>query len=41
MGKVLQDMGDTITSSECIATAIELEATCPILPFSNIPRTLE
>ncbi|XP_054715583.1 tetratricopeptide repeat protein 7B-like [Uloborus diversus] len=41
MGKVLQDMGDFITSSECIATAIELESTCPILPFSNIPRTFE
>ncbi|KFM58237.1 Tetratricopeptide repeat protein 7B, partial [Stegodyphus mimosarum] len=41
MGKVLQDMGDYVTSSECISTAIELEATCPILPFSNIPRTFE
>ncbi|XP_035208898.1 tetratricopeptide repeat protein 7B-like [Stegodyphus dumicola] len=41
MGKILQDMGDYVTSSECISTAIELEATCPILPFSNIPRTFE
>ncbi|XP_015922937.1 tetratricopeptide repeat protein 7B isoform X2 [Parasteatoda tepidariorum] len=41
MGKVLQDMGDFVTSTECFETAIELEATCPILPFSNIPRTFE
>ncbi|GBM52501.1 Tetratricopeptide repeat protein 7B [Araneus ventricosus] len=41
MGKVLQDMGDYETATECIATAIELEASCPILPFSNIPRTFE
>ncbi|KAF8793573.1 Tetratricopeptide repeat protein 7B like protein [Argiope bruennichi] len=41
MGKVLQDMGDYETATECIATAIELEASCPILPFSNIPRTFD
>ncbi|KAG8183981.1 hypothetical protein JTE90_001514 [Oedothorax gibbosus] len=41
MGKVLADMGEHSTSADCVALAIELEATCPILPFNNVPRTFE
>ena len=41
MGKVLEAMGEYESASECLATAIDLEATCPILPFSTIPKCLE
>lgn len=41
MGQVLREMGDYDSASDCIATAIDLEATSPILPFSYITRTLE
>ncbi|GAB6031720.1 hypothetical protein CHUAL_009466 [Chamberlinius hualienensis] len=41
MGKVLEAMSDYETASNCLATAIDLEASCPILPFSTIPRCLE
>lgn len=41
MGVVLQEMGNFDSASDCIATAIDLESTSPILPFSYITRTLE
>ncbi|KAH9380268.1 hypothetical protein HPB48_018188 [Haemaphysalis longicornis] len=41
MGKVLQETGDFDSASDCLSTAIQLEMTTPILPFSTVPRTLE
>lgn len=41
MGKVLEAMGEYNSASECLATAIDLEASCPILPFSSINQSIE
>ncbi|KAH7932952.1 hypothetical protein HPB49_005251 [Dermacentor silvarum] len=41
MGKVLQETGDFDSATDCLNTAIQLEMTTPILPFSTVPRTLE
>ncbi|XP_016372569.1 tetratricopeptide repeat protein 7B-like [Sinocyclocheilus rhinocerous] len=36
----LQAQGNDAAATECFLTALELEASCPILPFTIIPRTL-
>ncbi|XP_064490082.1 tetratricopeptide repeat protein 7B-like [Ornithodoros turicata] len=41
MGKVLQDTGDYESAVDCLSTAIQLETTTPVLPFSVIPHALE
>ncbi|KAK6304601.1 hypothetical protein J4Q44_G00251870 [Coregonus suidteri] len=40
LGEVLQAQGNTIAATECFLTALELEASSPILPFTIIPRQL-
>ncbi|XP_077095772.1 tetratricopeptide repeat protein 7B isoform X2 [Siphateles boraxobius] len=40
LGEVLQAQGNDTAATECFLTALELEASCPILPFTIIPRTL-
>uniref|UniRef100_A0A8C4SNB0 Tetratricopeptide repeat domain 7B n=1 Tax=Erpetoichthys calabaricus TaxID=27687 RepID=A0A8C4SNB0_ERPCA len=40
LGEVLQAQGNDDAATECFLTALELEATSPILPFTVIPRTL-
>uniref|UniRef100_A0A671LUL9 Tetratricopeptide repeat protein 7B-like n=1 Tax=Sinocyclocheilus anshuiensis TaxID=1608454 RepID=A0A671LUL9_9TELE len=40
LGEVLQTQGNDAAATECFLTALELEASCPILPFTIIPRTL-
>ncbi|XP_056332785.1 tetratricopeptide repeat protein 7B isoform X1 [Danio aesculapii] len=40
LGEVLQAQGNDAAATECFLTALELEASCPILPFTIIPRTL-
>ncbi|KAI4879346.1 hypothetical protein NFI96_026340 [Prochilodus magdalenae] len=40
LGEVLQAQGNHAAATECFLTALELEASSPILPFTVIPRTL-
>lgn len=40
LGEVLQAQGNNAAATECFLTALELEASCPILPFTIIPRSL-
>ncbi|XP_045684830.1 tetratricopeptide repeat protein 7A [Phyllostomus hastatus] len=40
LGEVLQAQGQSEAAVECFLTALELEASSPVLPFSIIPREL-
>nr|XP_006632197.1 PREDICTED: tetratricopeptide repeat protein 7B isoform X3 [Lepisosteus oculatus] len=40
LGEVLQAQGNDDAATECFLTALEMEASSPILPFTIIPRTL-
>ncbi|XP_066532094.1 tetratricopeptide repeat protein 7B isoform X2 [Hoplias malabaricus] len=40
LGEVLQAQGKHAAATECFLTALELEASSPVLPFTIIPRTL-
>ncbi|XP_061897658.1 tetratricopeptide repeat protein 7B isoform X3 [Entelurus aequoreus] len=40
LGEVLQAQGNASAATECFLTALELEASSPILPFTIIPRAL-
>ncbi|XP_007650326.1 tetratricopeptide repeat protein 7A isoform X1 [Cricetulus griseus] len=40
LGQVLQDQGQNEAAVDCFLTALELEASSPVLPFSIIPREL-
>ncbi|XP_061824409.1 tetratricopeptide repeat protein 7B isoform X2 [Nerophis lumbriciformis] len=40
LGEVLQAQGNACAATECFLTALELEASSPILPFTIIPRAL-
>lgn len=40
LGEVLQAQGNHAAATECFLTALELEASSPVLPFTIIPRTL-
>ncbi|XP_075048306.1 tetratricopeptide repeat protein 7B isoform X2 [Mixophyes fleayi] len=40
LGEVLQAQGNDDAATECFLTALELEATSPIVPFTIIPRVL-
>uniref|UniRef100_U5EXH9 Putative calmodulin-binding protein n=1 Tax=Corethrella appendiculata TaxID=1370023 RepID=U5EXH9_9DIPT len=41
LGKVMENLGDYSASADCMATALQLEPSCPILPFTSIPLTFE
>ncbi|XP_068608418.1 tetratricopeptide repeat protein 7B [Brachionichthys hirsutus] len=40
LGEVLEAQGNAAAATECFLTALELEASSPILPFTIIPRAL-
>ena len=40
LGVVLEAQNEHEATSECLMTAIDLEATHPIIPFTAIPRFL-
>lgn len=40
LGEVLQAQGQSEAAADCFLTALELEASSPVLPFSIIPREL-
>ncbi|XP_063804671.1 tetratricopeptide repeat protein 7B isoform X2 [Pseudophryne corroboree] len=40
LGEVLQTQGNDDAATECFLTALELEASSPIVPFTIIPRVL-
>ena len=40
LGEVLQAQGQSEAAVDCFLTALELEASSPVLPFSIIPREL-
>ncbi|XP_043275084.1 tetratricopeptide repeat protein 7B isoform X2 [Venturia canescens] len=41
LGKVLESLGEMETANDCMATALEVETTNPILPIMSIPITFE
>ncbi|KAK2192924.1 hypothetical protein NP493_20g07035 [Ridgeia piscesae] len=41
LGDVLLSLGETESASQCLITAVDLEATSPIMPFSTVPKTLQ
>ncbi|KAH0945183.1 hypothetical protein HN011_004668 [Eciton burchellii] len=41
LGMVLESLGDVEAASDCMATALEVETTNPILPILSIPMTFE
>jgi hypothetical protein len=41
LGKVLESLGEFDTASDCMATALQVEISNPILPFSSIPLTFD
>ncbi|KAK0159729.1 hypothetical protein PV327_010814 [Microctonus hyperodae] len=41
LGKVLESLGEMESANDCMATALEVENTNPILPISSIPLTFE
>lgn len=41
LGKVMETLGDYGASADCMATALQLESSCPILPFTTIALTFE
>ncbi|XP_029049892.1 tetratricopeptide repeat protein 7B isoform X2 [Osmia bicornis bicornis] len=41
LGKVLESLGEVEAASDCMATALEVETTNPILPVLSIPVTFE
>lgn len=41
LGKVLESLGEFDTASDCMATALEVEISNPVLPFSSIPLTFD
>lgn len=41
LGKVLESLGEVDAASDCMATALEVETTNPILPIYSIPLTFE
>ncbi|KAM9708282.1 tetratricopeptide repeat protein 7B isoform 2-T2 [Menidia menidia] len=40
LGEVLQAQGNSAAATECFLTALELEASSPVLPFTILPRAL-
>lgn len=38
LGQVLQSLGESTVATDCLMTALELEQTDPILPFTIIHR---
>jgi len=41
LGLVLEALGQSESCANCQITALELESTSPILPFTVIPRHLQ
>lgn len=41
LGKVMETLGDHQAAADCMATALQLEPSCPVLPFSTIALTFE
>jgi hypothetical protein len=41
LGKVLESLGEFDTASDCMATALQVEISNPILPFSSIPLAFD
>jgi hypothetical protein len=40
VGVVLQAQDRHESASECLMSAVDLEATCPIVPFTTLPRLM-
>lgn len=41
LGQVMESLGDFTASADCMATALQLEPTCPLLPFTSIAIAFE
>lgn len=41
LGQVMENLGDYTASAECLAKSLQLEPTCPILPFTTISLVFE
>lgn len=36
LGKVMESLDDFTAASDCMATSLQLEPSCPVLPFTSI-----
>lgn len=41
LGQIMQTLGDFNASADCFATSLQLEPSCPVLPFTSIPLVFE
>lgn len=41
LGRVMESLGDYAASADCMATALQLEPSCPVLPFTSIGLVFE
>ena len=41
LGKVLEAMGEYEAASDCMATALQVQTSSPIVPFSAVPLCFE
>lgn len=41
LGNVLETLQDYTAAADCMATALQLEPSCPVLPFTSIALTFE
>lgn len=41
LGQVMETLGDYNSSADCFATSLQLEPSCPVLPFTSIPLVFE
>jgi len=37
----MESLGDYAASADCMATSLQLEPSCPVLPFASITHTFE
>lgn len=41
LGQVMESLEDFNVSADCMSTALQLEPSCPVLPFTSINLTFE
>lgn len=41
LGQVMETLGDFNASADCFATSLQLEPSCPVLPFTSIPLVFD
>ena len=41
LGKVLEYLGENEAAADCFMTAVDIEASAPVLPFTTVPLCFE